>query len=55
LWINKSIYHLDPYEKKYLVLKDEEITYFSSAPGLYPVFGREILKKGFVYKWNFTL
>ncbi len=55
VWINKIIYHLDPYEKKYLLLTDEDITYFSSAPGIYPVFGREVLKKGFVYKWNFTL
>ena len=55
VWINRSIYHLDPYEKKYLLLTDEEITFFSSAPGMYPVFGREILKRGYVYKWNFTL
>ncbi len=55
VWINRSIYHLDPHEKKYLLLTDEEITFFSSAPGMYPVFGREILKRGFVYKWNFTL
>lgn len=55
VWINKCIYHLDPHEKKYLLLTDEDITYFSSAPGIYPVFGREVLKKGFVYKWNFTL
>jgi hypothetical protein len=55
VWINKCIYHLDPHEKKNLVFTDENITYFSSAPGIYPVFGREILKKGFVYKWNFTL
>ncbi|MCU0377140.1 MAG: DcaP family trimeric outer membrane transporter [Bacteroidales bacterium] len=55
LWINRNIYTLDPHEKKELVFTDEEITYFSSAPGLYPVFGREILKKGSTYKWNFPL
>jgi hypothetical protein len=55
IWINKNIYSLAPYEKKDLVFNDEEITYFSSAPGLYPVFGREILKKGCSYKWDFTL
>jgi hypothetical protein len=55
VWINKCIYHLDPHEKKDLFLTDEEIIYFSSAPGLYPVFGKEILKKGFIYKWNFSL
>ena len=55
IWINRNIYHLAPYEKKDLVFNDEEITYFSSAPGLYPVFGREILKKGNSYKWSFTL
>lgn len=55
IWINKNIYNLVPHEKKELILNDEEITYFSSAPGLYPVFGREILKKGNYYQWNFSL
>jgi hypothetical protein len=55
IWINKNIYNLAPHEKKDLIFSDEEITYFSSAPGLYPVFGREILKKGISYKWDFTL
>jgi uncharacterized protein YgiM (DUF1202 family) len=55
VWINKSIFNLGPHEKKDLVYKDEEIIYFSSSPGLFPVFGREILRKGFIYKWNFTL
>jgi hypothetical protein len=55
IWINKSIYNLTPGEKKDLIFNNEEIIYFSSAPGLYPVFGREILKKGNSYKWNFTL
>jgi uncharacterized protein YgiM (DUF1202 family) len=54
LWINKSTYNLAPHEKKDLIFNDEEITYFSSTPGLYPVFGREILKKGSSYKWDFT-
>jgi hypothetical protein len=55
VWINKNIYSLAPHEKKDLIFRDEEITYFSSAPGLYPVFGREILKKGNSYRWNFEL
>jgi uncharacterized protein YgiM (DUF1202 family) len=55
VWINRNICFLAPHEKKDLVFTDEEITYFSSAPGLYPVFGREILKKGYTYKWDFTL
>jgi hypothetical protein len=55
IWINKNIYSLAPHEKKDLVFTDEEITYFSSAPGLYPVFGREILKKGYTYKFEFEL
>jgi len=55
VWINKNTYTLNPHEKKDLIFTDEEITYFSSAPGLYPVFGREILKKGNTYQWNFTL
>jgi|GEM_PF-2479104 hypothetical protein len=55
LWINKISYELSPYEKKVLVIDQEEITYFSSAPGLFPVFGKETLKKGESYVWNFTL
>jgi hypothetical protein len=55
IWINKNMYNLAPHEKKDLILNNEEIIYFSSAPGLYPVFGREILKKGNSYQWNFTL
>jgi hypothetical protein len=55
IWINKNIFNIAPHEKKDLIFNDEEITYFSSAPGLYPVFGREILKKGNSYKWDFTL
>jgi hypothetical protein len=55
IWINKNIYNLNPHEKKDLIFDDENITYFSSAPGLYPVFGREILKKGNAYQWDFTL
>jgi hypothetical protein len=55
VWINRNIYNLAPFEKKELVFSEEEITFFSSAPGLFPVFGREILKKGNVYQWNFTL
>jgi hypothetical protein len=55
IWINKNIYNLAPHEKKDLVFTNEEITYFSSAPGLYPVFGREILKKGYTYKLEFEL
>jgi len=55
VWINKNIINLTPHEKKNLIFNDQEIIYFSSAPGLYPVFGREILKKGNSYKWNFTI
>jgi uncharacterized protein YgiM (DUF1202 family) len=55
VWINKNVFNLSPHEKKNLIFNDEEITYFSSSPGLYPVFGREILKKGNSYKWDFTL
>jgi hypothetical protein len=55
IWINKNIFNLSPHEKKDLIFNNEEITYFSSAPGMYPVFGREILKKGNSYKWDFTL
>jgi hypothetical protein len=55
VWINKNIYNLEPHEMKNLIFNNEEIIYFSSSPGLYPVFGREILKKGSSYKWNFRL
>ncbi len=55
VWINKNIFNLAPHEKKDLIFNDEEFTFFSSAPGLYPVFGREILNKGNSYKFDFTL
>jgi len=55
VWINRNIFNLAPHEKKDLIFNDEEFTFFSSAPGLYPVFGREILKKGNSYRWDFTL
>jgi uncharacterized protein YgiM (DUF1202 family) len=54
VWINKNIYNLAPHEKKNLIFSEENITFFSSAPGLYPVFGREILKKGNAFSWDFT-
>jgi hypothetical protein len=54
VWINKFSYDLSPYEKKVLVMDDEDILYFSSAPGLFPVFGKEVLQKGNVYVWKFT-
>jgi len=46
VWINRNSYNLSPFEKKVLVMDTEEIIYFSSAPGMFPVFGKEILKKG---------
>jgi len=55
IWINKNIYSIAPHEMKNLIFNDEEVTYFSSAPGLYPVFGREILKTGYSYRWDFKL
>jgi uncharacterized protein YgiM (DUF1202 family) len=55
IWINSNSYNLSPFEKKVLIMNKEEIVYFSSAPGLFPVFGKEILKKGNSYRWNFTL
>ena len=54
VWINKNSYDLAPHEKKILILDMEEITYFSSVPGFFPVFGREILQKGNSYIWNFS-
>lgn len=55
IWINKMSYDISPFEKKILVLNAEEITYFSSAPGLFPIFGKEILQKGNIYVWKFSL
>lgn len=55
IWINKISYDISPYEKKILILDAEEITYFSSAPGLFPIFGKEILQKGSTYIWKFSL
>ncbi|MFN8255920.1 MAG: hypothetical protein U0W24_09550 [Bacteroidales bacterium] len=55
VWINKISYDLSPHEKKFLIMEEEEIIYFASTPGLFPVFGREWLKKGNTYVWNFAL
>lgn len=55
VWINKNSYNVYPHEKKTLIINDEDITYFSSAPGLFPVFGKEILQKGSTYEWNFSM
>ena len=55
VWINSNSYNLSPHEKKTLITDDEDITYFSSAPGLFPVFGKEMLKKGNTYQWNFSM
>jgi uncharacterized protein YgiM (DUF1202 family) len=55
VWINRNSYNLSPFEKKVLLMNTEDITFFSSAPGLFPVFGKEILKKGSTYRWNFTI
>jgi uncharacterized protein YgiM (DUF1202 family) len=55
IWINNNTYNLSPFEKKVLLMNTEDITFFSSAPGLFPVFGKEILKKGNTYRWNFSL
>jgi len=54
VWVNKFAYDIAPHEKKILVLGDEEIIYFSSAPGLFPVFGKEILQRGYTYTWKFS-
>jgi len=53
VWINKFSYDISPYEKKVLIMDNEDIVYFSSAPGLFPVFGKESLKKGNRYVWKF--
>jgi len=54
IWINSNIYSLLPFEKKVLIMDTEDFIFFSSAPGLFPVFGKEILKKGSSYQWNFS-
>ena len=55
VWINSYTYSLFPFEKKILLMNTEDITFFSSAPGLFPVFGKEILKKGSSYRWDFSI
>jgi uncharacterized protein YgiM (DUF1202 family) len=55
IWINDNTYNLFPFEKKVLEMNTEDIVFFSSAPGLFPVFGKETLKKGSSYRWNFSL
>ena len=54
VWLNATSYNLAPHEKKVIVSENEEITYFSSAPGMYPVFGKEVLQKGNIYRWRFS-
>jgi hypothetical protein len=54
VWVNKFAYDISPREKKVLVLEDEEVIYFASTPGLFPVFGKENLLKGNTYRWKFT-
>lgn len=54
IWINNNSYDLSPHEKKTLIMQEENITYFSSVPGLFPIFGKEILKKGNTYQWKFS-
>jgi hypothetical protein len=54
VWINKFSYDILPYEKRVLIMDNEDIIYFSSARGLFPVFGRETLKKGNKYVWEFS-
>jgi len=55
VWINSYTYNLFPFEKKILLMDTEDIIFFSSAPGLFPVFGKEILKKGSSYRWDFSI
>ena len=54
-WINGNSYSISPFEKKTLVLQDEGVTYFSSVPGVFPIYGKEVLEKGNSYVWNFSL
>lgn len=54
VWINKFSYDISPYEKKVLIMDNEDIVYFSSAPGLFPVFGKEVLQRGNTYIWKFS-
>lgn len=53
-WINNLAYDLLPHEQKALIFQDENITYFSSVPGVFPIYGKEILKKGYSYRWSFS-
>jgi uncharacterized protein YgiM (DUF1202 family) len=55
VWVNKFSYQLAPREKRTLVLDEEEVIYFTSSPGLFPVFGKEFLQKGNTYRLNFSL
>ena len=52
VWINRISYDISPREKKTLILDDEEVIYFSSTPGLFPVFGKEFLQRGSTYVWK---
>lgn len=54
VWINQISYDLSPREKRTLILEDEEVIYFASTPGFFPVFGKEFLAKGSSYSWKFS-
>lgn len=54
VWVNKFSYDIGPREKKVLILDEEEVIYFSSTPGMFPVFGKETLQKGSTYVWRFS-
>lgn len=54
VWINQISYDIGPREKKILILEEEEVIYFTSTPGLFPVFGKENLQRGNTYIWKFV-
>ncbi len=54
VWLNGFSYHMDPFEKKSLVFPTLEFTYFCSAPGFFPVMGKERVNKGSLYTWECT-
>jgi hypothetical protein len=55
VWLNNHIYNLRAREKKSIIIEENNIKYLCSSPGLFPLFGEEILDFGNVYRFDFSL
>ncbi len=54
IWLNGVWYQLQSRQRLSLVFDEALITYFSSTPGKFPVYGSVTLEMGNTYFWNFS-